>query len=144
VVRAPKKFIAERALTVMAPTRSDAAAGGAIRRHSRGARGGWGRSAGEPLAAIGLGIVSLVTLDGISHSEMVRQVPTWAPACWRMLADPRASTTRDCAELKWGLYVNPAGASWSLSGRRSIGGVLDAVDLRSVFSFQGSEVGKCC
>jgi rod shape determining protein RodA len=94
------------------------------------------------LAAIGLGIVSLVTLDGISHSEMVRQAAYLGAGLLAMLAISRFDYSR-LRELKWGLYVILLAAIVVVIGAgHSIGGVSTRSIGVSVFSFQGSEVGK--
>jgi rod shape determining protein RodA len=93
------------------------------------------------LSVIGLGIASLLTLAGISHAQMVRQGVYLGVGLVAMLVISRFDYSR-LRELKWGLYVIlilsilvVLGAGHSLGGStRSIG--------VSLFSFQGSEVGK--
>ena len=94
------------------------------------------------LAAIGLGIASLVTLDGISHSEMVRQAVYMGAGLVAMLAISRFDYSR-LRELKWGLYlILLAAIAVVIVAGRSIGGVSTRSIGVSVFSFQGSELGK--
>jgi rod shape determining protein RodA len=93
------------------------------------------------LAAIGLGIVSLVTLDGISHSEMVRQAAYLGAGLVAMLAISRFDYSR-LRELKWGLYVMLIVAILVVLGvGHSINGSTRSIGI-SLFSFQGSELAK--
>ena len=61
------------------------------------------------LGAIGLGVVSLVTLSSLSHSQMVRQGAFLAVGLVVMLGLSRIDYSR-LRELKWGLYVILIGA----------------------------------
>ena len=56
------------------------------------------------LAALGLGVASLVTLGGISHAQMVRQGGYLAVGLVVMVVMSRFDYSR-LRELKWGLYV---------------------------------------
>src|ERR1017187_1660573 len=94
-----------------------------------------------PLAAIGLGIVSLVTLGGISHAQMVRQGLYLGVGLVAMLVLSRFDYSR-LRELKWGLYVILIGAILVVLGvGHSIGGSTRSIGV-SAFSFEGSELGK--
>ena len=93
------------------------------------------------LAAIGLGIVSLVTLGGISHAQMVRQGLYLGVGLVAMLVLSRFDYSR-LRELKWGLYVILIGAILVVLGvGHSIGGSTRSIGV-SAFSFEGSELGK--
>jgi len=93
------------------------------------------------LAAIGLGILSLVTLDGISHAQMVRQGVYLGGGLVVMLVISRFDYSR-LRELKWGLYVILIAAILVVLGiGHSVGGSTRSIGV-SVFSFEGSEVGK--
>ena len=93
------------------------------------------------LAAIGLGIVSLVTLGGISHAQMVRQGLYLGVGLVAMLVLSRFDYSR-LRELKWGLYVILIGAILVVLGvGHSIGGSMRSIGV-SAFSFEGSELGK--
>ncbi|HLW95435.1 MAG TPA: FtsW/RodA/SpoVE family cell cycle protein [Solirubrobacteraceae bacterium] len=94
------------------------------------------------LAAIGLGVISLVTLGGISHAQMVRQGVYLGVGLVIMLAISRFDYSR-LRELKWGLYVILVGAILVvLALGRSIGGISTRSIAVGGFSFQGSEVAK--
>ncbi len=93
------------------------------------------------LAAIGLGIASLVTLGGISHTQMVRQGVYLGAGLLAMLVLSRFDYSR-LRELKWGLYVMLMAAIVVVIGvGHSIGGSTRSIGV-SVFSFQSSELGK--
>jgi rod shape determining protein RodA len=93
-------------------------------------------------AAVGLSVCSLVTLGGISHSQMVRQGAYLGVGVLIMLVLSRVDYSR-LRELKWGLYVILLGAVLLVLGiGRSIGGISTRSISFSVFSFQGSEFGK--
>ena len=93
------------------------------------------------LAAIGLGIASLVTLDGINHSLMVRQGAYLGAGLVAMLVLSRFDYSR-LRELKWGLYVILIIAIVAVIGAgHSVGNSTRSIGV-SVFSFQGSELGK--
>ncbi len=93
-------------------------------------------------AAIGLGIVSLVTLGGISHAQMVRQGGYLAVGLLAMLVLSRFDYSR-LRELKWGIYVIMIASILVVLGiGKSIGGVSTRAIGVSVFSFQASELGK--
>ena len=94
------------------------------------------------LAAIGLGIWSLVTLNEISHAEMVRQGVYLGIGLVLMLALARVDYSR-LRELKWGLYVILILSILLVMGiGHSIAGVSTRSISVSVFSFQSSEFGK--
>jgi rod shape determining protein RodA len=94
------------------------------------------------VAAIGLGIASLVTIGGISHAQMVRQGGYLAVGLIAMLVLSRFDYSR-LRELKWGLYVILiAGILVVIAIGKSIGGISTRSIGISVFSFQASEVGK--
>jgi len=59
--------------------------------------------------AIGLGVVSLVTLADLSHAQMVRQAAFLTVGVVLMLGLSRIDYSR-LRELKWGLYVILIGA----------------------------------
>ncbi|MGD0384951.1 MAG: FtsW/RodA/SpoVE family cell cycle protein [Solirubrobacteraceae bacterium] len=93
-------------------------------------------------AAIALAIVSLVTLGGISHAQMVRQGGYLAVGLIAMLVLSRFDYSR-LRELKWGLYVILIGGILIvLAIGKSIGGVSTRSIGISVFSFQASELAK--
>jgi rod shape determining protein RodA len=93
------------------------------------------------LAAIGLGVMSLVTLDGISHAQMVRQGVYLGAGLFVMLVLSRFDYSR-LRELKWGIYVILIGSILVVLGiGQSVGGSTRSIGV-SVFSFEGSEVGK--
>ncbi|HEY1775608.1 MAG TPA: FtsW/RodA/SpoVE family cell cycle protein [Solirubrobacteraceae bacterium] len=93
------------------------------------------------LAAIALGVMSLVTLDGISHAQMVRQGVYLGAGLAIMLVLSRFDYSR-LRELKWGLYVILIAAILVVLGvGHSVGGSTRSIGV-SVFSFEGSEVGK--
>jgi rod shape determining protein RodA len=93
-------------------------------------------------AAIGLGIVSLVTLGGISHAQMVRQGGYLTVGLIAMVVLSRFDYSR-LRELKWGLYVILIGGILIvLAVGKSIGGVSTRSIGISVFSFQASELAK--
>ena len=93
------------------------------------------------LAAIGLGIASLVTLGGISHAQMVRQAVYLGGGLAAMVVMSRFDYSR-LRELKWGLYVILIAAILVVLGiGHSVGGSTRSIGV-SVFSFEGSEVGK--
>jgi rod shape determining protein RodA len=93
------------------------------------------------LAAIGLGIASLITLDGISHGLMVRQGAYLGAGLVAMLAISRFDYSR-LRELKWGLYLILIFAIVAVIGAgNSVGNSTRSIGI-SVFSFQGSELGK--
>jgi len=93
-------------------------------------------------AAIALGVVSLVTLGGISHAQMVRQGGYLAVGLIAMLVLSRFDYSR-LRELKWGLYVILIGGILIvLAIGKSIGGVSTRSIGISVFSFQASELAK--
>ena len=95
------------------------------------------------LGAIGLGVVSLVTLSSLSHSQMVRQGAFLAVGLVVMLGLSRIDYSR-LRELKWGLYVILIGAILLVIGLgHSISGTGSTRSIAiSVFSFQASEFGK--
>ncbi len=95
------------------------------------------------LGAIGLGVVSLVTLADLSHTQMVRQGAFLAVGLALMLGLSRIDYSR-LRELKWGLYVilivvilMVIAVGHSISGTGSTRSI--AI---SAFSFQASEFGK--
>ena len=93
------------------------------------------------LAVIGLGVISLVTLEGISHAQMARQAVYLGAGFIIMVAISRFDYSR-LRELKWGLYVILIGAIMVVLGiGHSVGGSTRSIGV-SVFSFEGSEVGK--
>jgi rod shape determining protein RodA len=93
------------------------------------------------LATIGLAVASLVTLDGLSHSQMVRQALFLGIGFVVMLGISRFDYSR-LRELKWGLYVILIAAILVVLGvGHSLGGSTRSIGV-SAFSFQGSEVGK--
>jgi rod shape determining protein RodA len=93
------------------------------------------------LAAIGLGVASLVTLNGISHPQMVRQGVYLGAGFVAMVVLSRFDYSR-LRELKWGLYVILLAAILVVLGvGHSIGGSTRSIGV-SVFSFEGSELGK--
>ena len=93
-------------------------------------------------AAIALAVVSLVTLGGISHAQMVRQGGYLAVGLLAMLVLSRFDYSR-LRELKWGLYVILIGGILIvLAIGKSIGGVSTRSIGISVFSFQASELAK--
>jgi rod shape determining protein RodA len=93
------------------------------------------------LAAIGLGVASLVTLGGISHAQMVRQGAYLGVGLVAMLLISRFDYSR-LRELKWGLYLMLMAAILIVIGvGHSIGGSTRSIGV-SVFSFQSSELGK--
>lgn len=94
------------------------------------------------LAAIGLSIFSLITIGGISHSQMVRQAVYLGVGAAIMFAASRVDYSR-LRELKWGLYVILVGAVLIVLGvGQSIGGISTRSITFGGFSFQGSEFGK--
>jgi rod shape determining protein RodA len=94
------------------------------------------------LAAIGLAVMSLVTLGGISHAQMVRQGGYMGVGFVAMLVLSRFDYSR-LRELKWGLYVIMiASILVVLAIGRSISGISTRSIGISVFSFQASELGK--
>ena len=95
------------------------------------------------LGAIGLGVVSLVTLAGLSHAQTVRQGAFLALGVVLMLGLSRIDYSR-LRELKWGLYVILIGAILLVIGvGHSISGTGSTRSIAiSVFSFQASEFGK--
>jgi rod shape determining protein RodA len=93
------------------------------------------------LATIGLAVASLVTLDGLSHSQMVRQALFLGVGFLVMLVISRFDYSR-LRELKWGLYLILLAAILVVLGvGHSLGGSTRSIGV-SAFSFQGSEVGK--
>ena len=93
------------------------------------------------LAVIGLCIASLVTLDGLSHTQMTRQALYLGVGFALMLAISRFDYSR-LRELKWGLYVILLAAILVVLGvGHSLGGSTRSIGV-SAFSFEGSEVGK--
>jgi rod shape determining protein RodA len=94
------------------------------------------------LAAVGLGIASLVVLGGISHAQMVRQAGYLGVGLVAMLVMSRFDYSR-LRELKWGLYLIMIGSILVvLAVGKSISGVSTRSIGISVFSFQASELGK--
>ena len=95
------------------------------------------------VGAIGLGIVSLVTLADLSHAQMVRQAAFLAVGVVLMLSLSRIDYSR-LRELKWGLYVILIGAILLVIGLgHSISGTGSTRSISiSAFSFQASEFGK--
>ena len=95
------------------------------------------------VGAIGLGIVSLLTLADLSHAQMVRQAAFLAVGVVLMLSLSRIDYSR-LRELKWGLYVILIGAILLVIGLgHSISGTGSTRSIAiSVFSFQASEFGK--
>jgi len=95
------------------------------------------------LGAIGLGVVSLVTLADLSHSQMVRQGAFLGLGLVAMLGLSRVDYSR-LRELKWGLYVILVGAILMVIGLgHSISGTGSTRSITiSAFSFQASEFGK--
>jgi rod shape determining protein RodA len=92
-------------------------------------------------AAIGLGVASLVTLGGISHAQMVRQAVYLGGGLAVMIVMSRFDYSR-LRELKWGLYVILIAAILVVLGvGHSVGGSTRSIGV-SVFSFEGSEIGK--
>ena len=93
------------------------------------------------LAVIGLGVASLVTLAGISHAQMVRQSVYLGAGLLVMVVMSRFDYSR-LRELKWGIYVILIFAILVVLGvGHSVGGSTRSIGV-SVFSFEGSEVGK--
>ena len=93
------------------------------------------------LAAIGLGVASLVTLGGLSHAQMVRQALFLGVGLVLMLVMSRFDYSR-LRELKWGFYVILIGAILVVIGvGHSTAGSTRAIGFSS-FSFESSEVGK--
>jgi rod shape determining protein RodA len=94
------------------------------------------------LAAIGLGVMSLVTLSDLSHAQMVRQAAFLAVGLVLMAAISRVDYSR-LRELKWGIYVILIGVILLVMAiGHSISGVSTRSISFSVFSFQASEFGK--
>jgi len=95
------------------------------------------------LGAIGLGIVSLVTLADLSHAQMVRQGAFLGAGLVLMLGLSRIDYSR-LREIKWGLYVILIGAIVLVIGLgHSISGTGSTRSITiSAFSFQASEFGK--
>ena len=93
--------------------------------------------------AIGLGVVSLVTLADLSHAQMVRQAAFLAVGLVLMLGLSRIDYSR-LRELKWGLYVILIGSILLVIGLgHSISGTGSTRSITiSAFSFQASEFGK--
>jgi len=82
-----------------------------------------------------------VILDGISHAQMVRQGIYLGAGLAIMLVISRFDYSR-LRELKWGIYVILIGAILVVLGvGHSVGGSTRSIGV-SVFSFEGSEVGK--
>jgi rod shape determining protein RodA len=93
------------------------------------------------LATIGLAVASLVTLDGLSHGQMVRQALFLGVGFLVMVVISRFDYSR-LRELKWGLYVILIAAILVVLGvGHSLGGSTRSIGV-SGFSFEGSEVGK--
>ncbi|HEY7965739.1 MAG TPA: FtsW/RodA/SpoVE family cell cycle protein [Solirubrobacteraceae bacterium] len=94
------------------------------------------------LSAVGLGVISLVAIGGISHAQMVRQGVYLGGGLLVMLVVSRFDYSR-LRELKWGLYVILLGVILVvLALGRSIGGISTRSIAVGGFSFQGSEVAK--
>jgi rod shape determining protein RodA len=94
------------------------------------------------LSAVGLGVISLVAIGGISHAQMVRQGVYLGAGLLVMLVVSRFDYSR-LRELKWGLYVILLGVILVvLALGRSIGGISTRSIAVGGFSFQGSEVAK--
>ena len=94
-------------------------------------------------AALGLGALSLITLNPISHGQMVRQAAFLGIGALAMLALSRIDYSR-LRELKWGLYVilivtilAVAVAGHAIAGTTSTRSITVGA-----FSFQASEFGK--
>ena len=93
------------------------------------------------LGVIGLAVASLVTLDGISHAQMARQGVYLGAGAVVMVVMSRFDYSR-LRELKWGIYVILILAILVVLGvGHSVGGSTRSIGV-SVFSFEGSEVGK--
>jgi rod shape determining protein RodA len=95
------------------------------------------------LAAIGLGVFSLIVLDPISHGSMLRQGVFLAVGAVLMFAFTTFDYSR-LRELKWGLYVVLIGsiALVAVVGRAISGTSSTRSITVSAFSFQASEFGK--
>jgi len=93
------------------------------------------------LAVLGLCVVSLVTLGGISHTQMVRQGLYLGAGMVAMLVLSRFDYSR-LRELKWGLYLILLLAILVvIAAGHSLGASTRSINV-SVFSFEGSEIGK--
>jgi rod shape determining protein RodA len=95
------------------------------------------------IGAIGLGVISLVTLSQISHAQEVRQAIYLGVGLVVMFALARIDYSR-LRELKWGLYVI---LILSILLVMAVGhSISGTVSTRSItfggFSFQSSEFGK--
>jgi len=96
------------------------------------------------LAAIGLGVLSLIVLDRpASHGLMVRQAAFLAAGAALMFAATKVDYSR-LRELKWGIYVILIGSILVVMAvGRAIAGTSSTRSITlSGFSFQASEFGK--
>jgi len=95
------------------------------------------------LAAIGLGVLSLVVLTPLSHGQMVRQGAFLGVGLLAMLAMMRFDYSR-LRELKWGIYlVLIASILLVIGAGQAIAGTTSTRSITiSAFSFQASEFGK--
>ena len=93
------------------------------------------------LAALGLSGASLLTLNGLSHSQMVRQGAFLGVGAVLMLVISRFDYSR-LRELKWGLYALLIVAILVVLGAGRSNGVSTRAINFSSFSFESSEVGK--
>ncbi len=95
------------------------------------------------LAALGLGVLSLIVLAPLSHGQMIRQAAFLGVGVVVMLAFTRFDYSR-LRELKWGLYVILIGSILMvMAAGRTIAGTTSTRSITvSGFSFQASEFGK--